>query len=303
SVPVLIASLAFLAHSLWPFPKHIAARQAITLSALSLFVCCMVCHGELSRLKPHPRYLTSFYVIISLGGAAGGLFVGLIAPNLFHAYYEFPIGLGLSALILGIVFTRLLWRDVAWWKSAGSGALVAALCWGRDGLEGGSGRFLRAVLHMPLLSEPGYEFAVAIAILVLVLSLVFVPALRTVGARRRFAGVFLGALLGGFLYFNSVIMREMVDGYRVAVRNFYGQLRVSEEGDPRIDESASRRLIHGTINHGEQFLREEHRRQPVTYFCPASGIGRGMVAQEGKPRRIGILGLGCGTLAAYGRPG
>jgi hypothetical protein len=57
------------------------------------------------------------------------------------------------------------------------------------------------------------------------------------------------------------------------------------------------------INHGQQMLREEYRRLPVTYFCPDSGIGRGMRALEGHPRHIGILGLGCGTLAAYGRPG
>jgi SAM-dependent methyltransferase len=100
-----------------------------------------------------------------------------------------------------------------------------------------------------------------------------------------------------------MIMHEMVSGYRLAKRNFYGQLRVSQDEDPRVEETASRRLIHGTINHGEQFLREPYRRQPVTYFCPDSGIGRGMKSQEGKPRRIGVLGLGCGTLAAYGRTG
>ena len=58
----------------------------------------MVCHGELARLKPHPRYLTGFYVTVSLGGAMGGLFVGLVAPNLFRAYYEFPIGLVFCAI-------------------------------------------------------------------------------------------------------------------------------------------------------------------------------------------------------------
>ena len=98
-------------------------------------------------------------------------------------------------------------------------------------------------------------------------------------------------------------MFQMVDGYLVVTRNFYGQLRVEDEGDPRIDDDAARKLIHGVINHGQQMLREEYRRQPVTYFCPQSGIGRGMTAQEGAPRRIGILGLGCGTLAAYGRAG
>src|SRR5258708_26537433 len=99
-------------------------------------------------------------------------------------------------------------------------------------------------------------------------------------------------------------MHEMVDGHLVAARKFYGQLRVADdEVDPTMPESAARKLIHGTINHGEQFMREPYRYQPVTYFCPGSGIGRGMLAQEGKPRRIGVLGLGCGTLAAYGRAG
>lgn len=234
-VPLLIASLWFMADRLNPGHAPMPARHAIALLTAALFVCCMVCHGELSRLKPHPRYLTSFYVIISLGGALGGIFVGLVAPNLFHAYYEFPIGLALTALVLSIAFTRLLWNVEPGWK------------WG--------------------------------------------------------GVVCMAVMLGGFLYFNGSIMYRMVDGYRVAVRNFYGQLRVREEGDARMDEDASFRLIHGTINHGEQFLMEPMRHQPVTYFCPESGIGRGMHAQEGRPRRIGILGLGCGTLAAYGRAG
>jgi spermidine synthase len=89
----------------------------------------------------------------------------------------------------------------------------------------------------------------------------------------------------------------------VVARNFYGLLRVYDDGDPRTDEDAARRLVHGVINHGQQFLRPEYRRLPVTYFCPDSGIGRGMRALEGHPRHIAILGLGCGTLAAYGRPG
>jgi hypothetical protein len=113
----------------------------------------------------------------------------------------------------------------------------------------------------------------------------------------------LVVLLAGYFYFLRGIMFQMVDGYKLVTRNFYGQLRVEDEGDPRIDDDAARKLIHGVINHGEQMLREEYRRRPVTYFCPESGIGRGMTALEGHPRHIGILGLGCGTLAAYGRPG
>uniref|UniRef100_Q01NM5 Integral membrane protein-like protein n=1 Tax=Solibacter usitatus (strain Ellin6076) TaxID=234267 RepID=Q01NM5_SOLUE len=234
-VPLLIVSLAFMAYRLWPEHGKMDLRLVIALLSAGLFVCCMVCHGELVRLKPHPRYLTGFYVTISCGGAAGGLFVGLLAPNVFHAYYEFPIGLALCALIAAIVFTRELWHAPHMWRSTGIVVLVV--------------------------------------------------------------------LLGGYFIFLRQIMFQMVDGYLVVSRNFYGQLRVEDTGDPRLDDDASRKLIHGIINHGQQMLRAEYRRNPVTYFCPQSGIGRGMTAQEGRPRRIGILGLGCGTLAAYGRAG
>jgi hypothetical protein len=237
-VPLLVVALAFMAYRLWPEPGKMGMRPVIDLFTSALFVCCMVCHGELVRLKPQPRQLTGFYVIVSLGGALGGLFVGLLAPYVFHAYYEFPIGLALCALVTAIVFTR-------------------------------------ALLVRP--GAPRYWMQTGIAITVV--------------------------FLAGYFYILGSIMFQMTDGYRVVARNFYGQLRVFDDGDPRIDDDASRRLIHGAINHGQQMLREEYRRLPVTYFCPESGIGRGMKALEGHPRRIGILGLGCGTLAAYGLPG
>jgi hypothetical protein len=236
-IPLLVVALAFMAYRLWPDQGKMGMRFVIGLFTLALFVCCMVCHGELVRLKPQPRYLTGFYVIVSLGGTVGGLFVGLLAPYVFRAYYEFPIGLALCALIAAIVFARAL--------------LVAP-------------------------GTPRHWIWAGAATMV--------------------------ALLAVYFYFLGSIMFQMTDGYRVVARNFYGQLRVYDEGDPRIDDDASRKLVHGVINHGQQMLREEYRRLPVTYFCPESGIGRAMKALEGHPRRIGILGLGCGTLAAYGRP-
>jgi hypothetical protein len=234
-VPLLAASLAFMAYRLWPEHAKMDLRTVILFLITALFICCMACHGELVRLKPHPRYLTGFYVTISVGGAVGGLFVGLFAPNVFHAYYEFPIGLAFCALVVTLAFTRELW----------SASYV----------------------------------------------------------RRSTCLVVLSVMLGAYLLFLRDIMVRMVDGYLVVTRNFYGQLRVEDDGDPRIDDDAARKLIHGVINHGQQMLSLEYRREPVSYFCPQSGIGRAMAAQEGHPRRIGILGLGCGTLAAYGRAG
>ena len=234
-LPLLALALAFMGYYLLPDRPGLGMRRMIALYTVSLFVCCMVCHGELARLKPHPRYLTSFYVLISLGGAVGGLFVGLAAPNVFHAYYEFPIGLGICALVVCALLTRLTAPWPLWPRAATLAVLMVAL--------------------------------------------------------------------GGYSWLLGEAMHRMVEGYQVVVRNFYGQLRVSDEGDPRFDEDATRQLIHGVINHGEQSLRPEYRHRPITYFCPDSGIGRAMKAQEGAPRRIGILGLGCGTLAAYGHAG
>src|SRR5262249_26964011 len=122
-LPLFFASLAFMAYRLSPLRSHIDMRALIALFAFALFNCCMVCHGELVRLKPHPRFLTGFYVTVSLGGAVGGLFVGLVAPNLFHAYYEFPIGLMLCAVVACIVFSLALRRTSFVWKPAAIGVL------------------------------------------------------------------------------------------------------------------------------------------------------------------------------------
>ena len=250
-LPLVALALAFMAYELWPdrqnlsvpdlllpallYFQNLPMRPSIVLFTVALFLCCMVCHGELVRTKPHPRYLTRFYVAVSLGGVCGGLFVGLLAPSIFRAYDEFPIGLALCGLLVFRVLHPDAWRLPRIWKWLATGALAAAVC--------------------------------------------------------------------SYVAFLVVVMQEMTSGYRLAERNFYGQLKVRQDGDPEIDEFACLQLIHGTINHGEQFVREPHRHEPVTYFCPESGVGRAMRAQQGHPRRIGMLGLGCGTLAAYGRPG
>ena len=234
-LPLAVASIGFMASRLWPDRVKIAVLPQTALLAAGLFVCCMVCHGELVRIRPHTRYLTSFYVRVSLGGALGGLFVGLVAPNLFSGYYEFPIGLALFSILAAVP----LWNVARRWK-------------------------------------PGIQWT----------------------AR----GV-LAAAAAGYLILLGVIVRDMVAPYRVVARNFYGQLRVRDEADSPSDPYAYRTLIHGVINHGVQMKNEAFRHEPVSYFCPQSGIGRAMAALAGHPRRIGILGLGCGTLAAYGRAG
>src|SRR4051812_45133983 len=90
-------------------------KVLVPLFSMGLFTCCMVCHGELARLKPHPKYLTHFYLMISAGGAVGGLFVALLAPQAFPALYEFPLGLALCAVLTLIVIQGD--REYAWFGS------------------------------------------------------------------------------------------------------------------------------------------------------------------------------------------
>src|SRR5206468_6728253 len=119
-LPLLLAALAYMAFQLWPGHHsisggwmkpiaHMQIRGLIAAFAGSLFVACMVCHGELARLKPHPRYLTGFFGTIPLGGAIGGPLLGLLAPSPAHAYSEVRIGLALTALMLSLPDVRSTW--------------------------------------------------------------------------------------------------------------------------------------------------------------------------------------------------
>ncbi len=83
--------LVILLPKLSKYFKEPAIVDAIIFLSVVLFVVCMVCHGELARLKPHTSHLTGFYLTISVGGAIGGLFVAYFAPRVFNTLYELPI--------------------------------------------------------------------------------------------------------------------------------------------------------------------------------------------------------------------
>jgi len=224
-IPLLTASLGAMAWSMLDF-ENISIKPLILLFSAGLFFACMVCHGELVRLKPHPRHLTSFYLMISLGGALGGLLVGLAAPCLLNGEYELPAILGASAL------------------------LAAALP-------------LRTRLPWPL---KGAGAAAAVGIIVTLA-----------------AGV-----------------RATVHDTRLRVRNFYGSLRVEDSGE---GPDAVRRLLHGAIDHGEQYLAPGRSRQVTTYYGTHSGVGLAIRHFRLPGQRMGFIGLGAGTLAGYGRKG
>ena len=84
----------------------IALPMRLVVLMPAFFVICLACHVELTHLKPHPRYLSSFYLMIALGGALGGVFAGVLSPLVFDSYHELPLGLAASAALAVCLFGR-----------------------------------------------------------------------------------------------------------------------------------------------------------------------------------------------------
>jgi len=231
-LPLLVAGFAGVCVTLTRSNPSIWAL--IPLYSATLFAACMVCHGELARSKPHPQHLTGFYLMLALGGAAGGVLVGLVAPNVFEDLYELPLGM----LALSLLVIAALLRD------------RTSLLHGRFGI------------------------AARIVFLALVAAL-------AVALYKTYA--------------------ENSADTRVTSRNFYGVLNVRDSGE---GPDAMRMLSHGTIVHGKQFLDPDRRGLPTSYYGLRSGVGLALLdAHEHAPLRVGVVGLGAGTLAAYGRTG
>jgi SAM-dependent methyltransferase len=289
---------------------NLPIRVLVPLFSMGLFTCCMVCHGELARLKPHPKYLTHFYLMISAGGAVGGLLVGLVAPHLFDALYELQIGLALCALLTLVVLSGD--TEYAWFRGLLPPALitiaVAALAVLGFTAYGERGRLIGLGAGVTNLVNPGWsqadDFLMNVLLTVLFLAgIVLLVALRRGRVRGRWAAIAAelpALLLAGYLGYQ---VRQLTADYRVTVRNFYGALRVRDSGPPT-QFDATRTLTHGTINHGEQLLNPMRRDLPTTYYGPNTGIGIAL-REKGKAGalRVGVIGLGTGTISAYGRPG
>jgi SAM-dependent methyltransferase len=159
-------------------------------------------------------------------------------------------------------------------------------------LGGALGSLAVAVLAPRIL--PGdFEVAIGLAVAAVVLAARLAPA----GRIALVAGL---AVIGIVSWVAIDHVQNVVAGTRVLKRNFYSSLRTAEEVR---DEGTVRRLIHGTINHGEQFVDADKRRRPIAYFGPNAGIVLALEAIRRPGMRVGIMGLGTGTMAAWGRPG
>jgi spermidine synthase len=304
----LIAALGGLCWALYNGADLSLSRQ-VALYCGGLFVCCMVCHGELYRLKPDPRHLTGFYLMIAAGGALGGMFVAIAAPLLFTDYYELHWGL----LLCGLLFLVVCATDRAAFGSAlepKAPCVQASWRWMACALTflvfGGLDQAIAWLpAHTKALSK-GFVIGLRIGMWTLV-------ALGVASwiARRKFRGFrhwrFLTCawLSLGLVALGVTLWMQARDTGSERVyrsRNFYGVLTVYEH-EKKQPLSHYFLLQHGRITHGLQFADPVQATWPISYYGKDSGIGLAVDALPAGPRRIGVVGLGTGTMAAFGRAG
>jgi len=298
--PLFVISAALAVISLFRGTEMRVTSQVVIFLS-TLFAACMVCHGELARIKPPARHLTSFYLLLSAGGAAGGVFVAIIAPTIFPTYWEFQLGLWATAALLIIV----LFLDRSSWLHDSNPDLLIPV------------GFLTLVLVLPkylghagLIAIPpslrlAYNIGLGVMIFVCVW-LAFTGGPKWARRRKfRWSEITLGA---GFVLLTAALCLQPGEQdphlHRLhRERNFYGAVAVYEVWDEAMLNSFYE-FLHGRITHGNQSKRD--RKMPTSYYGEGSGARLALLTNPQRnlgPMRVGAIGLGIGTLAAYSRPG
>jgi SAM-dependent methyltransferase len=245
------------------------------LSLLLLFIVSVALHTHMYRLRPAPDRLTGFYLAMSIGGVVGGLFAALLAPVLFDWTYEHPI-LILAAMLLVPQAHWLAALRNGWGTGQRTRILTLAVS-------------LATLLLMVWSVSSGQSALAGTAILVLgVLSLG-----RRIAVTAALAGLMM--IFGGW----QSVAASLTDNART--RSYFGIYTVTKTAD-----GETMRLVHGTTVHGTQVLTPGNRTQATSYYVPSSGVGRALTLLpllHGPNARVGIVGLGAGTLACYARTG
>jgi hypothetical protein len=288
-LPLGLLALAFLgvAEITRPFwlvvPVHLGA----------MFLVAMACHGELARTRPAAGDLTRFYLVVSLGGALGGAFNALVAPRLFDALLEYPLALA-AAAGLRHAFERAApaeaatdWRDLANPTRAGPSEprRRARDAWRLARMPLAVGVAASGCVWAARKLDPGWGLLLGCQVATAVCVVAWAARART----ARFA-LALAALLFA-PRFATWAERPLFEA-----RSFFAVHRVV------VDRATRRHLyVQGTTIHGLQSALPDRKRVPGAYFHRSGPAGD--VLSRWRPARVGLVGLGVGSLAAYAERG
>lgn len=251
----------------------------IPLHLIAFFATALVCDGELARRAPLARRLTEFYLWIAVGGVLGGMFNVVVAPAIFTTGAEYPLMLIAAAALrprgaaapagdLRIEVSLVI-------------AVVLALGYSRLRFEAAGAQ----------LAGPDHPW-MAVAVL-MITNITGILAYRA----SRWPLLFC-ATLGAVLIAGWGVM-ALSPRYLLTARSFYGMHRVMDDAEARLHY-----LVHGNTYHGAQSTDPLRQDEPLTYYSRGGPIGdlfRALPGSHG--RRVGVVGLGAGTLAAYSAPG
>lgn len=280
--------------------SHYQPRSWVTVlwHFLLLFVVSLACHGELAISRPSPRHLTEFYLLMSVGGVLGGLANALIAPVVFNSLLEYPLAMALACvLVAGARPQRTGARTRLLSVTLPLGVILLALVLYSESLtlQVDPGFLIRVF-------DPGSHLVTTwinpTEQLVNKLLTYGVPLLACALLRRR--PLALGAALAGVLVVAGFVDARNSEEIRRA-RSFFGVLRVTRDRDTK----GYTELRHGTTLHGRQANDPTRQGEPLSYYHREGPIGHlfAELHRRSPSLRIAVIGLGTGTLAAYGRPG
>jgi SAM-dependent methyltransferase len=267
--------------------QNVAAIPLLWLAPLTLYLLTFILAFEGGMLGFDLYRVEIFWsaVLVWLGGMAW-----LLVDTTYQFDLWVQIGMYLSGLFVACMFCHgELYRA----RPAARHLTAFYLTISAGGALGG----LLVAVVAPLAFHAYYELGLALIALALLAAVRFAPLNRV--ARWASLGVLL-AVTACAAYDGMRFQKDV----RVSARSFYGVVRVKEYGAPG-EGYHLRRLVHGVIMHGEQDMTGDGRRKPSTYYQPSSGIGAAVAARQAQAGavRVGVIGLGTGTLAAYGRKG
>jgi SAM-dependent methyltransferase len=254
-----------------------AVVYGLVASATMLFVISVALHGEMYRTRPAPDRLTEFYLLMSLGGMVGGLFCAIFAPLVFDWPWEHPLLILAAAALLPQVRLVILQEDGVF---KGQGLLVIALL------------LVMMVLFMGYMDNVALDRELNTPKVVLTIAALIISVIL-IGARLPYALAVLALIIANGGWYN---MRLSVSDTRW--RSYFGTYTINGSGDGSV-----RWLSHGTTLHGIQM--RDAPTTPISYYGPNSGVGLAFARAEelyGKGAKMGVVGLGTGTLGCYARP-
>ncbi|MCF6250344.1 MAG: fused MFS/spermidine synthase [Methylococcaceae bacterium] len=268
-----IVLLPFIAYS-FVDPAALPYWLNLVLHLIAFFLAVMVCHGELAKNRPHTKYLTTFYLIMSFAGMLGGMFNTFVAPFIFNAVYEYPI----------MIVAALLLRPGISSQKPGLQTLfpIILLCLG-----------LSVYLLIDKLSQSLIYSATNALILLAGVCYAF---------RSRPISL---ALLSGVILFFTLSIQNLISNTLYQERSFFGVFSVRESVllDENNNPEKYHELFHGTTKHGAQRLAAHLQTTPLTYYSRPGPMGQLFSVYENQDQNweIGVVGLGAGALVCYAK--